>query len=41
MVQSEKGADAVLRGTLVSVHVAPVTYDSVTGRASPVAVSTT
>jgi outer membrane lipopolysaccharide assembly protein LptE/RlpB len=34
VVQSETGADAVLRGTLVSVQVAPVTYDSVTGRAS-------
>lgn len=34
VVQSAAGADAVLRGTLVSVQVAPVTYDSVTGRAS-------
>jgi outer membrane lipopolysaccharide assembly protein LptE/RlpB len=33
-VQSEEGADAVLRGALVSVQVAPVTYDSMTGRAS-------
>jgi outer membrane lipopolysaccharide assembly protein LptE/RlpB len=31
---SEAGADAVLHGTLVSVQVAPVTYDSNTGRAS-------
>jgi outer membrane lipopolysaccharide assembly protein LptE/RlpB len=34
VVQSASGADAVLRGTLLSVQVAPVTYDSVTGRAS-------
>jgi len=34
VVHSEAGADAVLRGTLLSVQVAPVTYDSVTGRAS-------
>jgi len=34
IAHSEEGADAVLRGTLVSVQVAPVTYDSVTGQAS-------
>jgi outer membrane lipopolysaccharide assembly protein LptE/RlpB len=34
VVQSEGDADAVLQGTVVSVEVAPVTYDSVTGRAS-------
>jgi outer membrane lipopolysaccharide assembly protein LptE/RlpB len=31
---SEADADAVLKGTVVSVEVAPVAYDSVTGRAS-------
>jgi len=34
VVQSEANADAVLRGTVVSCEVAPVAYDSVTGRAS-------
>lgn len=34
VVQSEASADAVLQGTVVSVEVAPVAYDSVTGRAS-------
>jgi outer membrane lipopolysaccharide assembly protein LptE/RlpB len=34
VVQSEGDADAVLRGTVVSAEVAPVAYDSVTGRAS-------
>jgi outer membrane lipopolysaccharide assembly protein LptE/RlpB len=32
VVQSEAQADAVLRGTIVSALVAPVAYDSVTGR---------
>ncbi len=34
VVQSEADADAVLQGTVVSAEVAPVAYDSVTGRAS-------
>ncbi len=34
VIQSQDDADATLRGTLVSAQVAPVTYDSVTGRAS-------
>jgi outer membrane lipopolysaccharide assembly protein LptE/RlpB len=34
IVQSETDADAVLQGTVVSAEVAPVAYDSVTGRAS-------
>ncbi len=34
VVQSEGEADAVLQGTVVSAEVAPVAYDSVTGRAS-------
>jgi outer membrane lipopolysaccharide assembly protein LptE/RlpB len=34
VVQSEANADAVLQGTVVSAEVAPVAYDSVTGRAS-------
>lgn len=34
VVPTEAGADAVLRGTVVSVEAAPVAYDSVTGRAS-------
>jgi outer membrane lipopolysaccharide assembly protein LptE/RlpB len=34
VVQSEGDADAVLQGTVVSAAVAPVAYDSVTGRAS-------
>ena len=34
VVQSEADADAVLRGTVVSAQVAPVAYDSVTGRAA-------
>lgn len=34
VIQSEASADAVLQGTVVSVVVAPVAYDSVTGRAS-------
>jgi outer membrane lipopolysaccharide assembly protein LptE/RlpB len=34
VVQTEADADAVLRGTVVSAEVAPVAYDSVTGRAS-------
>jgi outer membrane lipopolysaccharide assembly protein LptE/RlpB len=34
VVQSEADADAVLQGTLVSAEVAPVAYDSVTGRAA-------
>jgi outer membrane lipopolysaccharide assembly protein LptE/RlpB len=34
VVPSEGDADAVLKGTVVSVETAPVAYDSVTGRAS-------
>jgi outer membrane lipopolysaccharide assembly protein LptE/RlpB len=34
VVQSEASADAVLQGTVVSAEVAPVAYDSVTGRVS-------
>jgi len=34
VIQTENDADAVLKGTLVSVEVAPVAYDSVTGRAA-------
>lgn len=34
VIQSEDDADAVLHGTVVSAEVAPVAYDSVTGRAS-------
>ncbi len=34
VVQSEADADAVLRGTVTSAEVAPVAYDSVTGRAA-------
>jgi outer membrane lipopolysaccharide assembly protein LptE/RlpB len=34
VVQSETDADAVLKGSVVSAEVAPVAYDSVTGRAS-------
>jgi outer membrane lipopolysaccharide assembly protein LptE/RlpB len=34
VVQSETDADATLQGTIVSVQVAPVAYDSVTGRAA-------
>jgi outer membrane lipopolysaccharide assembly protein LptE/RlpB len=34
VVQTEADADAVLQGTVVSTEVAPVAYDSVTGRAS-------
>jgi outer membrane lipopolysaccharide assembly protein LptE/RlpB len=34
IVQSTPGADATLQGTVVSTQVAPVAYDSVTGRAS-------
>jgi hypothetical protein len=34
VVPSEADADAVLRGSVVSAEVAPVAYDSVTGRAS-------
>jgi len=34
VVQSEGDADAVLKGSIVSAEVAPVAYDSVTGRAS-------
>lgn len=34
VVQAEASADAVLQGTLVSAEVAPVAYDSVTGRAA-------
>ena len=34
VVQSEANSDAVLQGTVVSAEVAPVAYDSVTGRAS-------
>jgi outer membrane lipopolysaccharide assembly protein LptE/RlpB len=34
VIQSEASSDAVLQGTVVSVEVAPVAYDSVTGRAS-------
>jgi outer membrane lipopolysaccharide assembly protein LptE/RlpB len=34
VVQSEADADAVLHGSVVSAEVAPVAYDSVTGRAS-------
>jgi hypothetical protein len=34
VVQSQDDADAVLQGTVVSAEVAPVAYDSVTGRAS-------
>jgi outer membrane lipopolysaccharide assembly protein LptE/RlpB len=34
VVQSEAQADAILQGTVVSAEVAPVAYDSVTGRAS-------
>jgi outer membrane lipopolysaccharide assembly protein LptE/RlpB len=34
VVQSEADADAVLKGSVVSAEVAPVAYDSVTGRAS-------
>jgi outer membrane lipopolysaccharide assembly protein LptE/RlpB len=34
VVQSESGADAILQGTVVSAQVAPVAYDSVTGRAA-------
>jgi outer membrane lipopolysaccharide assembly protein LptE/RlpB len=34
VVQSEADADAVLQGTVVSAEVAPVAYDSVTGRAA-------
>lgn len=34
VANDENGADAVLRGTVVSTQLAPVTYDSRTGRAS-------
>jgi len=34
VVQSQDDADALLQGTVVSAEVAPVAYDSVTGRAS-------
>ncbi len=34
VVQAKDDADAVLQGTVVSAEVAPVAYDSVTGRAS-------
>jgi outer membrane lipopolysaccharide assembly protein LptE/RlpB len=34
VVQTEASADAVLQGTVVSAEVAPVAYDSVTGRVS-------
>ncbi len=34
IVSDPDGADAVLRGTVVSTQLAPVTYDSNTGRAS-------
>jgi outer membrane lipopolysaccharide assembly protein LptE/RlpB len=34
VVQTESDADATLLGTVVSVQVAPVAYDSVTGRAA-------
>jgi outer membrane lipopolysaccharide assembly protein LptE/RlpB len=34
VVHSEADADAVLQGSVVSAEVAPVAYDSVTGRAS-------
>jgi len=34
IVQSESDADATLQGTVVSAEVAPVAYDSTTGRAS-------
>ena len=34
VVQSAENADAVLHGTVVSAEVAPVAYDSVTGRAA-------
>jgi outer membrane lipopolysaccharide assembly protein LptE/RlpB len=34
VIQSEANADATLQGTVVSVNVAPVAYDSVTGRAA-------
>jgi outer membrane lipopolysaccharide assembly protein LptE/RlpB len=34
VVQTESEADATLQGTIVSVQVAPVAYDSVTGRAA-------
>ncbi|HVJ05084.1 MAG TPA: LptE family protein [Candidatus Saccharimonadales bacterium] len=34
VMQSEADADAVLKGTVISAEVAPVAYDSVTGRAA-------
>ncbi len=34
VIQSQDDADATLQGTVVSAQVAPVAYDSVTGRAS-------
>ena len=36
---ANSGADATLSGTVLSTHTAPVTYDSVTGRAASVLVT--
>jgi len=41
IVSDPEGADAVLRGTVISTQVAPVTYDSATGRAATALVTVT
>ena len=41
IVSDPAGADAVLRGTVISTQVAPVTYDSATGRAATALVTVT
>lgn len=40
-ISSEDGGDATLRGTVLNTQVAPVTYDSQTGRASSALVTVT
>lgn len=41
VVGSQEGADAVLRGTVLTAHTAPVLFDPNTGRASAVLVTVT
>lgn len=41
IAEADERADAVLRGTVVSAQLAPVTYDSQTGRASTALVTVT